>query len=620
MTVKRKLTLGCAAAALSLLALGYGYRKTVRSLGDLLDSAADRSARRMELVGEVREIFQDLKHDSMRDQIAYALAQIERGARGQPADGTSCSACHTPRPREDRIRDLEVAGRTARSRTQHLRALMTDPVGVKALEAVDKQLTLWLQRNREYLDLASAGKFDEAHTVLRDGLMPVAQEVEEVARVLSRREREALDDSKAAANQAIRFGLWRVGLLIVVCLLVVGGVLWTAFRVVAGLRGAVMEMSDVVVEMGVTAGDVSAAAKSLALGASQQAASIEETSASSEQIDSMARKNSDTLGAVTSLVADSQEQFADANRSLQEMVTAMEEITQQSDRIAQIIKVIDEIAFQTDILALNAAVEAARAGEAGQGFAVVADEVRSLAQRSAQAASDTSRLIRESIRKANDGKAKVDKLGAAIKSVTGASTRVGTLVEEVSQGSREQSTGVAQIAQAIGRIDHLTQATAAHAEKSASACEALTEQARSIHVAVLRLATLVSGDNDHGVSEQVQLALAAHTAWKDRLAHAIETGASEIPVEKARLDDQCVFGRWLNGEDIKPADKATPQFRKIVELHRRFHEAAGGVLSEAISGNKDSALRGVAPGSEFAEVSEDLANELRRWHHAAVGG
>src|SRR5271156_3316875 len=123
------------------------------------------------------------------------------------------------------------------------------------------------------------------------------------------------------------------------------------------------------------------------------------------------------------------------------MVQSMQEITGSSDKISKIIKVIDEIAFQTNILALNAAVEAARAGEAGMGFAVVADEVRSLAQRSAQAAKDTATLIEDSITRSREGKMKVDQVSFAIKVVTQDSTGVKILIDEVSLGSEEQSRG-----------------------------------------------------------------------------------------------------------------------------------------------------------------------------------
>jgi methyl-accepting chemotaxis protein/methyl-accepting chemotaxis protein-1 (serine sensor receptor) len=160
------------------------------------------------------------------------------------------------------------------------------------------------------------------------------------------------------------------------------------------------------------------------------------------------------------------------------MVIAMGDIKVSSDKISKIIKVIDEIAFQTNILALNAAVEAARAGEAGMGFAVVADEVRSLAQRSAQAARDTAPLIEESIAKSIDGKAKVDQVAAAIHAITADAGGVKTLVDEISLGGQEQSNGITQISKAFLLMQNVTQASAASAEQGAASAEELTASHR----------------------------------------------------------------------------------------------------------------------------------------------
>jgi methyl-accepting chemotaxis protein/methyl-accepting chemotaxis protein-1 (serine sensor receptor) len=176
------------------------------------------------------------------------------------------------------------------------------------------------------------------------------------------------------------------------------------------------------------------------------------------------------------------------------MVVAMGEITAGSGKISKIIRVIDEIAFQTNILALNAAVEAARAGEAGMGFAVVADEVRNLAQRSAQAAKDTAGLIEDSIAKSNGGKAKVDEVALAIHTITDEFSRIRGLVDEINVGSEEQAKGTSQIGRVISQMEQSTQKSAAGAEESASVAEQLTAQSRALSDVVNRLAGMLGRD------------------------------------------------------------------------------------------------------------------------------
>ena len=238
---------------------------------------------------------------------------------------------------------------------------------------------------------------------------------------------------------------------------------------------------------------IASSSRELARAASEQAASLEETSASSEEISSMVRKSSESSRAAAELVTRSQSRFADANRSLDGMVAAINEISAESDKISKIIKTIDEIAFQTNILALNAAVEAARAGESGMGFAVVADEVRNLAQRSAQAARDTAGLIEGSIAKSRDGKGKVDHVATAIHAITGESAKIKVLVDDVSVSTREQTQGIEQVAKAITLMEHLTQRNAAGAEEGASAAAELQGQSQALQEIVEELTALAGG-------------------------------------------------------------------------------------------------------------------------------
>jgi methyl-accepting chemotaxis protein/methyl-accepting chemotaxis protein-1 (serine sensor receptor) len=205
----------------------------------------------------------------------------------------------------------------------------------------------------------------------------------------------------------------------------------------------------------------------------------------------MTRKNAESSQSAAASMTEASGRIHEANRNLDQMVLSMTEINASSEKISKIIKVIDEIAFQTNILALNAAVEAARAGEAGMGFAVVADEVRNLAQRSAQAARDTAGLIEESISRSNNGKTKLDLVASAVRSITESTTQVKTLVDEVSLGSQEQARGIEQVSRAIAQMQSVTQTTAAGAQESAAASQELSAQSNGLRDLTARLQNLV---------------------------------------------------------------------------------------------------------------------------------
>ena len=269
--------------------------------------------------------------------------------------------------------------------------------------------------------------------------------------------------------------------------------------IVRALAIAIRETSESADEVAHAANQISSASDSLAQGSSQQAAAIAETSASSEEINSMSRRNTESSRTAAGLVSGSQQRFIQTNQALDQMVLAMGDIKTHSGKISKIIKVIDEIAFQTNILALNAAVEAARAGEAGQGFAVVADEVRNLSQRCAQAAGDTAGLIEQSIAKSNDGKARIDRVAADMRVITEEAAKVKTLVDAVSQGSRDQTRGMVQVAKAIGEIQQATLQTASSAEESAAAATELNAQSEALRQIVGRMVAKVGSSGTTNV-------------------------------------------------------------------------------------------------------------------------
>ncbi len=250
------------------------------------------------------------------------------------------------------------------------------------------------------------------------------------------------------------------------------------------------------------ASQVATSAESLSQGATEQAASLEETSASMEEMSSMTRTNATSAKSAATLMSEVDVKMQASNAALGAMVTSMDEIRESSLKVSRIIKTIDEIAFQTNILALNAAVEAARAGEAGMGFAVVADEVRNLAQRSAQAAKDTTSLIEASVAKSQAGSVQVGEVVASIGEITERARKVKALVDDISGASQQQAQGIDQVAQAVTQMEKVTQSTAATAEESAAASEELNAQAESTLRVVEQLAMLVGGSATKGGDDE----------------------------------------------------------------------------------------------------------------------
>ena len=211
-----------------------------------------------------------------------------------------------------------------------------------------------------------------------------------------------------------------------------------------------------------------------------QASSLEETAASMEELGSTVRQNADNAHSASSLAQEASTLAAQGGASVGQVVDAMRGINDSSSKIADIIGVIDGIAFQTNILALNAAVEAARAGEQGRGFAVVAGEVRSLAQRSAEAAKEIKGLISASVGQVHEGTQQVEHAGHAVQQVVDSIRRVATIMQEISAASREQSSGVAQVGEAVTQMDQATQQNAALVEEMAASARSLQQQAQTL--------------------------------------------------------------------------------------------------------------------------------------------
>ena len=258
----------------------------------------------------------------------------------------------------------------------------------------------------------------------------------------------------------------------------------------AGLVDAVRQVRQGSESVATASSEIADGNQDLSGRTEQQASALQQTAATMDELGSTVRNNAQNARQANELARGAADVATQGGAVVGQVVLTMKGINESSRRIADIISVIDGIAFQTNILALNAAVEAARAGEQGRGFAVVASEVRSLAQRSAEAAKEIKSLISASVERVAQGTAQVDQAGQTMKEIVAAISRVSTIVGEISSASVEQSSGVTQVCEAVTQMDHATQQNAALVEQSAAAAESLKLQAQQLvqAVAVFRLA------------------------------------------------------------------------------------------------------------------------------------
>ncbi|MCH6483535.1 methyl-accepting chemotaxis protein [Pseudoxanthomonas sp. LH2527] len=271
---------------------------------------------------------------------------------------------------------------------------------------------------------------------------------------------------------------------------------------VAQLTDIVGGIQDASGSINTAAGEIAAGNLDLSRRTEQQAANLEETAASMEELTSTVRQNAESAREANQLAMGAASVALQGGEVVGKVVATMSDIQQSSRRIADIISVIDGIAFQTNILALNAAVEAARAGEQGRGFAVVASEVRTLAQRSANAAKEIKGLIEASVDKVAEGSTLVDQAGTTMSDIVASVQRVTNIMAEISAASQEQSIGIEQVNQTITHMDEATQQNAALVEEASAAATSMADQARALaeSVAVFTLDSTISAPVRHAIA------------------------------------------------------------------------------------------------------------------------
>ena len=254
-----------------------------------------------------------------------------------------------------------------------------------------------------------------------------------------------------------------------------------------GINSLLEAMAGLVRGIKSSAGEVSRSAEEISAGnanlsrrTEEQSASLEETASSMEEMTTTVKQNADNAAQASQVALAARDQAERGGVVVNQAVAAMSDIKQSSKKIADIIGVIDEIAFQTNLLALNAAVEVARAGEQGRGLAVVASEVRSLAGRSATAAKEIKGLIQDSVRKVEDGSARVTQSGQTLEEIVASVKKVSDIVAEIAAASREQSAGIEQVNRAVMQMDALTQQNAALVEEATAAAQSMTGHAHQL--------------------------------------------------------------------------------------------------------------------------------------------
>jgi len=471
MTLGKKLIGGFGVMLGLVLLLSAAALLAVRSVGNDLDRATKVTARKQYLAGDV-------------NAAAFEMASLVRASVLAAVVGDSGGSAAN-------LQQFQSPQSRLNEAIAELRRLTAQSDASSALDRVEQQARLVRQSYEELRQAMANQQMDAALRIFGQHLQPRLEGIARGASALvNEQNQELASASEASASRSAKTRNLTVGLA-GLAILVACFILWMVRQANSALQQLTARMSHSAEMVATAAGQVSGASRSLAQGASEQAASLEETSASTEEITSITRKNADNALQVASLMHETERGAGEVNQTLDRMVEKMKEIDDSSNKIARIIKVIDEISFQTNILALNAAVEAARAGEAGLGFAVVADEVRNLAQRCAQAARDTAALIEDSIANTRDGNARLDQMAGAVRSMTQNTVRVKSLIDEVNLGSQEQTRGMDHISQAVLQMETVTQRTAAGAEQSAAAGNQLDGHAGDLQEVVAEMRAMV---------------------------------------------------------------------------------------------------------------------------------
>ena len=509
---------------LAFTALGFAFVVAVGALGyravTALSNAKDAITTNSSALKD--QLAADMMHDALRGDVLAALFASSQGAAAERDAIMKTTEGHVQVLRES-IASLEEAALGAELR----HAVAKVRPAMEAYLAMSKSMVALA-----FADFAAANaKLSEFTTVfskLEDEMAAVSELIEQN----SKQTKELADATARTSHNAMALvSLLAGSVLLVIGLFVSRSItrpldkaVSVAQRVAAGdltssidtratdetgkllrsleamnesLKKIVRDVRSSTTSISHASQEVAAGNADLSSRTEQQASSLEETASSMEELTGTVKQNAENARQANQLAAGASTMAVKGGEVVGQVVHSMSSINESSRKIADIIGVIDGIAFQTNILALNAAVEAARAGEQGRGFAVVASEVRTLAQRSAAAAKEIKALITDSVGKVNDGSKLVDQAGQTMEEIVTAVKRVTDIMAEIAAASQEQTSGIEQVNQAITQMDQVTQQNAALVEEAAAAADSMQEQAQSLTkaVAIFKLSAADAGSS-----------------------------------------------------------------------------------------------------------------------------
>lgn len=478
MTFGKKLGICLGASVVLALALGTTAWMYLSSLSGRLDAALGVEVKKAETINDIRQNILGFRFGERGILLFTAAKGAAKVEMSKKAFAESIGA--------------------VKSGIDELRSLLTADDDRALLSELEAAVSEYARVQAQIPQMCASGRLQEAQKIDMEQLVAPGSRASKAADSLRTNQHGRDDKARNAAAVTVRNGRIAAGCLLLLYLLLAAA---AAVVVARGTQSVQTKLGGFISgfeQIQAAIAQLSAGSAELAQNSSSSAASLEETSAAVQEISSMVKHNADNARLTAELMKTVDQRVDDGNLTLAEMVRSMSEINSSSEKISKIIRVIDEIAFQTNILALNAAVEAARAGEAGLGFAVVADEVRNLAQRSAQAAKDTAALIEESIAKSNEGSSKLNRVTEVISNITESTGKIKAFVEEAHAGSSEESRAIEEIARAVEQMNGMVQNNASTATESASATAQVTKQTDALNRTALELRAMMGAATGAG--------------------------------------------------------------------------------------------------------------------------